>query len=116
MVRELGPALTKELVMTCRRFDAREAKEMRFLNRVVPADRLEAETRALAASVLAMPAVPVVITKDQANAAAEAMAPARTAFLEGDALYGVSADESSSGARERYAARTLKKGAQRERE
>jgi enoyl-CoA hydratase/3-hydroxypropionyl-coenzyme A dehydratase len=114
MVRELGPAVTKELVMTCRRFDAREAKELRFLNRVVPADRLEAETRALAASVLAMPAAPVVITKDMANAAAEAMAPARTAFLDGDALMGVSSDPASQEFRASYAARTVAKGAKKE--
>jgi enoyl-CoA hydratase/carnithine racemase len=109
LTRELGPALTKELVMTCRRFGAQEAKEARFLNRVVPAGRLDAEARALAAAVLAMPAVPVVITKDQVNAAAEAMVPARTAYLEGDVLLGVSADEASQETRRRYAERTFKK-------
>jgi enoyl-CoA hydratase/carnithine racemase len=111
MVRELGPALTKELVMTCRRFGAQEAKEARFLNRVAPADRLDAEARALAGSVLAMPAVPVVITKDQVNAASEAMVPARTGYLEGDVLLGVSADGASQDTRRRYAARTFGKGA-----
>jgi enoyl-CoA hydratase/carnithine racemase len=111
LVRELGPALTKELVMTCRRFGAREAKEARFLNRVVPAARLDAEARALAASVLAMPAVPVVITKDQVNAAADAMVPARSAHFEADALLGVSLDQGSREARERYAAKTFGKKA-----
>jgi len=109
LVRELGPALTKELVMTCRRFGAEEAKSAGFLNRVVPADRLEAEARALAAAVLAMPAVPVVITKDQVNAAAEAMVPARTGYLEGDVLLGASADEAAQEARRRYAAKTFGK-------
>src|SRR5581483_5501941 len=37
LVRDIGPALTKELVMTCRPFDAAEAKEIGFVNRVVPA-------------------------------------------------------------------------------
>ena len=110
LVRELGPALTKELVMTCRRFGAREAKEARFLNRVVPADRLDVEARALAASVLAMPAVPVLITKDQVNAAVDAMAPARSAYLESDVLLGASLDEASQEARRRYAAKTFGKG------
>ena len=36
LVREIGPALTKELVMTCRRFTPAEAKAAGFLNRVVP--------------------------------------------------------------------------------
>ena len=34
LVRELGPALTKELVMTCRPFDAQEARSAGFVNRV----------------------------------------------------------------------------------
>ena len=32
LVREIGPALTKELVMTCRPFDAHEAQRAGFLN------------------------------------------------------------------------------------
>ena len=108
LVRELGPALAKELVMTCRRFGAREAKEWRFLNRVVAADRLDAEARSLASSLLAMPAVPLVVTKDQASAAADALVPARmSAVLEGDALLGVSTDPASQEYRAAYAARNL---------
>ena len=33
---EIGPALTKELVLTCRPFDAQEARAAGFLNRLVP--------------------------------------------------------------------------------
>src|SRR5579862_2465680 len=36
LVRELGPALTKELVLTCRPFSAAEAQAAGFLNHVVP--------------------------------------------------------------------------------
>ena len=39
LVREIGPALTKELVMTCREFGPDEAKAAGFLNRVVDDDR-----------------------------------------------------------------------------
>ena len=39
LVRELGPAITKELVLTCRPFTAEEAAALRFVNRVVPASR-----------------------------------------------------------------------------
>jgi enoyl-CoA hydratase/carnithine racemase len=38
LVREIGPAMTKELVMTCRQFTPQEAKAMGFVNRVVPFD------------------------------------------------------------------------------
>ena len=41
LVRELGPAVTKELVLTCRPFDASEAKALRFVNTVVARDGLD---------------------------------------------------------------------------
>ncbi len=47
LVREIGPAMTKELVMTCRPFSASEAHAMGFLNRVVPAADLDASVEAL---------------------------------------------------------------------
>jgi enoyl-CoA hydratase/carnithine racemase len=51
LVRELGPALTKELVLTCRPFSAEEAHAARFLNRVVAEADLESEVEALAATL-----------------------------------------------------------------
>ena len=44
LVREIGPALTKELVMTCREFGPDEAKAAGFLNRVVDDDDLDARS------------------------------------------------------------------------
>jgi enoyl-CoA hydratase/carnithine racemase len=38
----IGPAFTKEIFFTARQFDAEEARVMGFVNRVVPADELEA--------------------------------------------------------------------------
>lgn len=38
LVREIGPAATKELVITCRRFFPEEAKALGFLNTIVPAE------------------------------------------------------------------------------
>ena len=40
LVAEIGPARTKELVMTCRRFEAKEALEMGLINRIVPKEKL----------------------------------------------------------------------------
>ncbi len=111
LVREIGPALTKELVMTGRRFTPAEAKAAGFLNRVVPAERLADEALALAESILAMPAGPVVMTKDHVNAVAQAMAPALTAAADGDVLLGALADPAGRAARENYVAKTIgKKG------
>ena len=52
MVREIGPALTKELVLTCRPFDAAGACAMGFLNRVVSNESLEDEVEDLARSLV----------------------------------------------------------------
>src|SRR5262249_49868529 len=62
LVREIGPAITKELVMTCRPFTPQEAKEMGFVNRVAPFDELDQHVERLAAEIIAMPSVPVAIT------------------------------------------------------
>ena len=55
LVRELGPALTKELVLSCRPFSAAEAHAARFLNRVVADGELHAEVEAAANSLATKP-------------------------------------------------------------
>jgi enoyl-CoA hydratase/carnithine racemase len=109
LVREIGPALTKELVMTCRRFTPAEAKAAGFLNRVVPAQQLDAEVEALAAQLLSMPSVPVTITKEHVNSVARAMGAGTTAFADGDALMSAAFDPESLAAAERYMAKTVRR-------
>jgi enoyl-CoA hydratase/carnithine racemase len=95
LVREIGPALTKELVITCRRFSAAEAKAIGFVNRVVAADQVEKESEALALEVASKPSVPVVITKEHVNAVVRAMSAGTTGFADGDALLGAAQDPES---------------------
>ena len=102
LVREIGPALTKELVMTCRRFTPAEAKSIGFLNRVVPAARLESEVEQLARELVAKPSVPVVITKEHVNSVVRAMGAGMTPFADGDVLLGASGDEESAAAARAY--------------
>ena len=109
LVREIGPAMTKELVMTCRRFSPTEAKAMGFVNRVVPLAKLEAETESLAHELLAKPSVPVAITKEHVNAVTRAMAAGITAFADGDLLMGVGANEESRAAARSYRERIIGK-------
>jgi enoyl-CoA hydratase/3-hydroxypropionyl-coenzyme A dehydratase len=71
LVRELGPALTKELVLTCRPFDAREAHAMRFVNQVVPEDDLDAAVESLVVKLASQPAYSLIVTKQHVNAVAE---------------------------------------------
>jgi len=68
MVREFGPAITKELVLTCRPFGADEAHSLRFLNRVVPGDELVAAADALAAELASKPTFSLHATKTHVNA------------------------------------------------
>jgi enoyl-CoA hydratase/carnithine racemase len=70
LTRELGPALTKELVLTGRPFDADEARAIRFVNRVVPAADLRAEVDGLAAALAAKPGLVLRATTAQVDAAA----------------------------------------------
>jgi enoyl-CoA hydratase/carnithine racemase len=109
LVREIGPAMTKELVMTCRPFTPQEARAMGFVNRVVPAAELDQEVERLAAGIIEMPSVPVVITKEHVNAVSRAMSAGLTAFADGEALLSALTDPESQQARVDYTARRLGK-------
>jgi enoyl-CoA hydratase/carnithine racemase len=95
LVRELGPAITKELVLTCRPFDADEAKALRFLNRIVPADRLVEEAEALAAALAAKPTFSLRATKTHVNAVMEEIAGTRRNANDADTLAAALADPES---------------------
>jgi enoyl-CoA hydratase/carnithine racemase len=110
LVREIGPALTKELVMTCRPFSPAEAKAAGFVNRVVPAAELEGEVAALAAKLAAKPSVPVIITKEHVNAVSRSMGAGLTAFADGDALLATLFAPESLEAARTYRERSLGRG------
>src|SRR3989454_6672290 len=101
LVREIGPAMTKELVITCRQFTPQEAKAMGFVNRVVPHEELEQQTAKLAEEIAAMPAVPVAITKQHVNAVTRAMA-GSTSYADGDLLLSAYSSPESLNARQAY--------------
>lgn len=106
LVREIGPAMTKELVITCRRFTPQEAKAMGFVNRVVPADELERQSAALAEKIASMPAVPVAITKEHVNAVSRAIA-SHTSYADGDILLSALSSPEGAKARKAYIERRL---------
>lgn len=102
LVRELGPALTKELVMTCRPFDAAEARAAGFLNRVVPAEELTVATGELVASLTDKPAFALLATKAHTNAVTEAMVHTGRSWGDAESLWAGFADEEGADARRRY--------------
>jgi enoyl-CoA hydratase/carnithine racemase len=106
LVRELGPAVTRELVMTCRPFTAAEAKSFGFLNRVVETDgeahgAVMAAAEALAGDLAAKSSLVLYSTKTGINAALEAMSPAGSGWSDADSLLAALGDAES---RERGAA------------
>lgn len=109
LVREIGPALTKELVITCRRFSAMEAKSFGFINRVVDATSVAQHAEELAAEVASKPSVPVITTKEHVNAVARAMSAGITSFGDGDALLGAAQDPESLESMREYVATRLRK-------
>jgi enoyl-CoA hydratase/carnithine racemase len=102
LVREIGPAMTKELVLTCRAFDAREAKEIRFLNRVVPAHELLEQAREVVAKLATQPAYSLTLTKRHINAVAEEAGSTSHSFWESEMLLGAMRDQDSRDATTRY--------------
>lgn len=70
IVSELGPSLTKELVMTGRDMDAEEAATRGLLNRLMPEGGLDAGVSALVDRLLDMPPGPLRTTKSQVSEAA----------------------------------------------
>jgi enoyl-CoA hydratase/carnithine racemase len=102
LVRELGPALTKELVITCRPFSADEARAARFLNRVVAEDELDSEVEALAASLAAKPAFLIRQTKRHVDALVEEAYSTGESFRDAAVTVAALQDAESRAAASRY--------------
>jgi enoyl-CoA hydratase/carnithine racemase len=95
LVREIGPAATKELVITCRRFHPDEAKALGFLNTVVSSEGLISHVEDLAESIAAKPGYALRTTKQQVNAVTEEMAGTMRNAADADALVFATFDKES---------------------
>lgn len=102
LVREIGPALTKELVVTCREFDTDEALAAGFLNRGVPEEELDATVNELAQCIASKPAIPIFATKRHTNAVTNQMIGVDRAWSDADSLVAALYDPECSAAREAY--------------
>lgn len=105
LVREIGPAMTKELVLTCRPFSAEEARSLGFVNRVVPEAELEDAAELLAEHLARKSALTLTATKQAVNAASSEMVSTATAWSDADALQTALADPESRRVAEAYLAR-----------
>lgn len=86
LMRELGPARTKELVMTCDRFTSEDALRWGFINHRVPDSDLLPSARALAKKLLDKDPMSLALTKSTCNALAESMVPAHVTHADRDYL------------------------------
>jgi len=107
LVREIGPAFARELVLTCRPFDAEEAKALGFVNRIVPRSDLESAVDELAQQLARKAPSVVRATKRQVNETLEDLAPTVGAWADADLLGAAMRDPGArAAAREYLAARS----------
>jgi len=102
LVREIGPAMTKELVLTCRAFDAKEAKEVGFLNRIVAAEALDDEVEALARQLAEKAGFPLYATKRHVNEVTAQMVGTGRSWADADGLVTALRDPECAEARKKY--------------
>ena len=108
LVSEIGPLRTKELVMTCRRFDATEAKGLGLINKMVTKGELDNHCLTLAKILSNKPVVPLLMTKEQVNAIGKHIGAAYVGSAEGDMLQSVLKDAESKAAAVAYMASITK--------
>jgi enoyl-CoA hydratase/carnithine racemase len=102
LVREIGPAMTRELVLTCRPFDAEEARTLAFVNRVVPRADLEAEVDRLAVELARKAPSVVRATKRQVMQALDAVSSTAGSWADADQLGAALADPEARRAAREY--------------
>ncbi|NCG38672.1 MAG: enoyl-CoA hydratase/isomerase family protein [Actinobacteria bacterium] len=95
LVREIGPAATRDLVMTCRPFTTLEAHVRGFVTRMVDDDKLVAEVEDLAATLAAKSSLTLRATLIAVDAAAEALVSTRFAWSDADVLVNAMRDPES---------------------
>ena len=110
LVREIGPAMTRELVLTCRPFSAAEARELGFLNRVVADDRLEGAVEELVDGLLGKSRLTLTATKLAVHAASEEMIATAGAWNDADSLLSGLSDPESRRSAEAYLKRMKDRG------
>jgi enoyl-CoA hydratase/carnithine racemase len=95
LVREIGPAMTKELVLSCRPFTAEEGRALGLINRVLPDQELDRAVDELASQLARKSSLTLTATKLAVNAASREMASTAGSWSDGDTLLGAFADPES---------------------
>src|SRR6201993_2450046 len=96
--RLVGEKRAREIWFLCRRYTAAEAFQMGLVNKVVPADQLDAEVEAWCQEILALSPTAIAIAKRSFNADSENIRGIGALGLEALALY-YNTEESKEGTR-----------------
>ncbi len=96
--RLVGEKRAREIWFLCRRYTAAEAYEMGLVNKVVPAERLDAEVEAWCREILALSPTAIAIAKRSFNADSENIRGIGALGFESLALY-YESEESKEGTR-----------------
>lgn len=109
LVREIGPALTKELVMTCRPFTSAEAQAAGFVNRVAAPDDLDQEVEDLVTQLLTKSSLTLKATKRHVDAVTRSMVSLDRSWADADSLVAALRDPESRESAAAYLQRVRKK-------
>ena len=108
LVREIGPARTKELVMTCRPFTAAEGVAAGFLNHAVPLADLDTAVDQLVSTLVEKSSPTLTATKRHVDAVTAQMVGTARSWADADGLVVALHDPDSRAAAARYLARVRK--------
>jgi len=102
LIREIGAPATRDLVMTCRRFDAAEAARLGLVQRVVAPEALGDAVADLAGSLAPKAPAALLATKRHIDAVTAQMVGVDRSWADADGLVGALFDPESAEARNRY--------------
>lgn len=86
LARELGHARALELTALCEKFDAKQAREFGLATHLAPEGQEFARARDLAARAVAMPALPLRLTKESMRAIKTSTEQGQVSYGDGDLL------------------------------
>ena len=109
MVREIGPAATKDLVLTCRVVGAEEAQRLGLVNAVAPVDDLGSVVAEMATAIARKSRLTLDQTKRQIDALAEQLVTRTAGLGDADLLATALADAESRAVGRAFVAERAKK-------
>ncbi len=102
LIREIGAPATRDLVMTCRPFDAQEAAQLGLVQRVVDLTDLDHTVEELVSQLTAKAAIALLSTKAHVNAVTAQMTGTARSWADTDGLLTALSDPESREAATRY--------------